>query len=59
MFLGMAGFDPFAIRPNLLSWKKRVVSYLSPYYEEANVFVEKDAAKYNEKHNLQLLNSKI
>lgn len=54
LFLGMAGFDPFANRPNLSKWKKRVVSNLSPYYEEANEMVEENAAKYNEKHGLQL-----
>jgi len=58
LFLGMAGFDPFVNRPNLSKWKKRVVSNLSPYYEEVNEMVEKNAAKYNEKHGLQL-NSKI
>lgn len=45
--LGMAGFDPYANRPNLSKWKTRTVSYLSPFYEEANEILNEHAAKYN------------
>jgi len=53
----MAGYDPFANRPILSEWKTRVVSRLSPYYEEANKFLEKEVVKYIEEHGR--LNSKI
>lgn len=46
----MAGYDSFANRPILSEWKTRVVESLSPYYEEANEFLEIQVAKYNEKH---------
>jgi hypothetical protein len=48
--LGMAGFDPYANRPNLSKWKMRTASYLNPYYEEANEIVEIYVAKYNKKY---------
>jgi len=53
----MAGYDPFANRPILFEWKSRVVSRLSPYYEEANKFLEIQVAKYVEEHGR--LSSKI
>jgi len=56
-FIGMAGFDPFANRLILSEWKTRVVSRLSPYYEEANQFLEIQVAKYSEKQGK--INSKI
>uniref|UniRef100_A0A2H8TJ57 glutathione transferase n=2 Tax=Melanaphis sacchari TaxID=742174 RepID=A0A2H8TJ57_9HEMI len=52
----MTGFDPYANRPNLSKWKMRTVSYLNPYYEEANEILEMHAA-YFKKHGE--LNSKI
>lgn len=56
-FLGMAGFNPYANRPNLTSWKMRTVKYLSPYYEEANEILEMYVAKHNKK--IGKLNSHI
>jgi len=56
-FLGMAGFNPYANRPNLSKWKMKTESYLSPYYEEANEIVEIHVAKYNKKYGT--LNSHI
>uniref|UniRef100_A0A2S2NMT6 glutathione transferase n=1 Tax=Schizaphis graminum TaxID=13262 RepID=A0A2S2NMT6_SCHGA len=53
----MAGFDPYANRPNLSKWKMRTASYLNPYYEEANEIVEIYVAKYNKKYGKP--NSKI
>lgn len=53
----MAGFDPFANRLILSEWKTRVVSRLSPYYEEANQFLEIQVDKYSEKQGK--INSKI
>lgn len=53
----MAGYDPYANRPNLAEWKKRIVSYLGTSYEEANEIVEINVGKYNEK--IGKLNSKI
>jgi len=46
----MAGFDPYANRPNLSKWKMRTASYFNPYYEEANEIVEIYVAKYNKKY---------
>lgn len=45
----MAGFDPFANRPNLSKWRLRVISFLNPFYEEANEILELHVAKYNKK----------
>jgi len=53
----MAGYDPYANRPNLSEWKMRTSSYLSPYYEEANERLEEHVVKYNKKYGK--LNSKI
>lgn len=53
----MAGFNPYVNRPNLSKWKTRTVSYLSPYYEEANEILEINVAKYNKKYGK--LNSHI
>jgi len=53
----MAGYDSFANRPILSEWKTRVMARLSPYYEEANKFLEIQVAKYIEKHGK--INSKI
>lgn len=47
----MVGFDPFANRPNLSKWRLRIISFLSPIYEEANEIVELNVAKYNKKNN--------
>lgn len=43
----MADFDPYANRPNLSEWKKRTVSYLSPYYVEANKILESFVGNLN------------
>lgn len=38
--LALAGYDPYANRPNLMKWKQRVVSYFGPIFNEVNkVFV--------------------
>lgn len=49
----MAGYNPFANRQNLTMWKTRLITDLSPYYEEVNDVIEKHAVEYNK------LNSKI
>lgn len=53
----MAGFDPYAGRQNLSMWKSRIVSYLSPHYEDANEILEMNVVDYNKTHGLT--NSKI
>lgn len=53
----MTGYDPFANRPNLTQWKKRIVSTLSPYYEEVSAIVDIKENEYNSKFGQ--LNSKI
>lgn len=47
----MAGFDPFANRPHLSKWRMRIISFLSPIYEEANEIVELSVAQYNKKNS--------
>ncbi|NP_001156289.1 glutathione S-transferase, theta class-like [Acyrthosiphon pisum] len=53
----IAGYNPYANRPNLSNWKMRTATYLSPYYEEANEILEMHVAKYNKKYGK--LNSHI
>lgn len=53
----MAGYNPYVNRSNLTMWRTRLLTYLSPYYEEVNDVIEKHAAEYNKQFNK--LNSKI
>lgn len=53
----MAGYNPYANRPNLTMWRAKLITNLNPYYEEANVVIEKHVAEYNKQFNK--LNSKI
>lgn len=50
MFIGIAGCDAFARRPNLSKWKARIVSSLGPYYEESNELIKLFAAEYDKKY---------
>lgn len=47
----MAGFDPYANRPILSNWKMRTTSYLSPYYEEANEYLNQSVDRYIKKYS--------
>lgn len=51
-FIGIAGYDAFTRRPNLFMWKTRIVSILSPYYEESNAVINSHAARFNRKYGV-------
>ncbi|XP_050435631.1 glutathione S-transferase theta-1-like [Adelges cooleyi] len=49
----IAGVDPYFERPILSSWKARVETFLNPFYDEANMAIEKMADKYKNTKNIK------
>jgi len=56
LYIGMAGFNPLADRPNLTKWYAKVQSEFSPFYEEANKVIKETVEEYKRFSELNKIN---